>query len=128
MRINKRTFQLCIENFQTGNKNIDYAFRNVMVMDGEEERVRDTFETTERCAWQRLWYPQLSIDLVNQLEFEVAQEDWSEVAVILKPFISNKRLCELDDALWADLLFLSALSDTQWELFAQEHSEYVKED
>ena len=128
MQIVKRVFQLCMENFTNGNDTINYTFRNLTCLDGEEERTRDTFQRLTREEWQQFWQPMLVYDELNRLEFEIAQENWETAAELLKPHITNSRLYELDSELWINLLFMF-LEGTQpnWEYFKKHYPENVSE-
>lgn len=103
-----------VQNFQAGNSAIDYAIRNLFVLDDEETRITDEYERAKGQnrldEWANSWKPQLGdqeIGIIqNALETAGASHQWVDtVRKVLEPHISNADLYQAHDAYWEEIFF-----------------------
>lgn len=114
-----------VQNFQAGNSDIDYAVRNLAVLDDEQTRITDDYEMAkgqnQLDVWANKWKPQLSdqeIGMIqNALETAAPSYGWEDaVRDILEPHVSNKDLYHAHDAYWAETMF-AAFENRSYEEF-----------
>lgn len=103
-----------VQNFQAGNSAIDYAVRNLSVLDDEETRITDEYERAKSQnqldEWANSWKPQLGdqeIGIIqNALETAGASYQWVDtVRKVLEPYISNADLYQAHDVYWEEIFF-----------------------
>ncbi len=120
-----------VKNFQAGNQNIDYAVRNLSVLDDEQTRITDEYELAKKQGqlnmWANEWKPQLSdqeIGMIqNALETAAPSYGWEDaVRNILEPHISNADLYQAHDAYWAEIMF-AAFENKPYEEFVADAEE-----
>lgn len=110
--------------FNNGNHNIDYAVRNLTVLDDEQTRLIEDFETLPRDVWRRLWRPNLNTAEIEHIEALLdfrPNTPWeASICEILMPYISNRELY----AVWPPTYD----NDLTWEhvFFADTYAEYVE--
>lgn len=116
----KEEYYRYIQNFQAGNSEIDYAIRNLAVLDDEETRITDDYKQAKEQnlldVWANRWKPQLSNQEIGMIQNALETADvvpsspykWVDIVRnILEPHISNKDLYQAHDAYWAELFFAS---------------------
>lgn len=120
-----------VQNFQAGNKTIDYAVRNLSVLDDEETRITDEYERAKGQnqleMWANSWKPQLSdqeIGMIQKaLETAGASYQWVDaVRNVLEPHISNSDLYQAHDAYWEEIMF-AAFENKSYEEFVADAEE-----
>lgn len=103
-----------VQTFQAGNSDIDYAVRNLTVLDDEQTRITDDYEMAKSQdqldVWANKWKPQVGdqeIGIIqNALETSGASYQWVDtVRNILEPHISNADLYQAHDAYWEEIFF-----------------------
>ena len=100
-----------VQNFQAGNTDIDYAVRNLAVLDDEQTRITDDYEIAKSHnqldAWANKWKPQVSDQEIGMIQNALETGGRWEDAVrdILEPHISNEDLYRAHDAYWAEIFF-----------------------
>lgn len=97
--------------FNNGNYNINYAIRNLTVLDEEEIRITDDFEGLQRDVWRRLWRPNLGEIEITKIENMLIHQrgTWGEwrnpIHQILTPYISNRELYDMNEVTWEHVFF-----------------------
>lgn len=105
-----------VQNFQAGNANIDYAVRNLAVLDEEQIRIIEDYEMAKEQgqlqAWANKWKPQLSDQEIGMIQNALEAEDpwnsskWQDIIRdVLEPHISNADLYQAHDAYWEEIMF-----------------------
>jgi len=127
----EQEFHQYVQNFQAGNQNIDYAVRNLAVLDDEQTRITDDYELAKKqgqlSMWANRWKPQLSdqeIGMIqNALETAAPSYGWEDaVRNILEPHASNKDFYHAHDAYWAEVMF-AAFENKSYEEFVADAEE-----
>ena len=111
-----------VQTFQAGNADIDYAVRNLAVLDDEQTRITDDYEMAKSQnqldVWANKCKPQVGdqeIGMIqNALESGGRWED--SVRDILEPHISNADLYQAHDAYWEEIMF-AAFESRSYEEF-----------
>ncbi len=123
----EQEFHQYVQNFQAGNQNIDYAVRNLSVLDDEQTRITDEYERAKSQnqldVWANSWKPQLSdqeIGMIqNALETAAPSYGWEDaVRSILEPHISNSDLYQAHDAYWEEIMFAAGENRSYEEFVA----------
>lgn len=118
-----------VKNFQAGNRVIDYAVRNLAVLDDEQTRITDDYERAkgqdQLDEWANSWKPQLGdreIGIIqNALETAGASYQWVDIVrKVLEPHISNADLYQAHDAYWAEIFFAAGENKPYEEFVADE--------
>ena len=123
----KEEYYQYVQNFQAGNSDIDYAVRNLAVLDDEQTRITDDYELAKKQnqleMWANKWKPQLSdqeIGMIqNALETGAPSYGWEDaVRNILEPHVSNKDFYHAHDAYWAEIMFAASENKPYEEFLA----------
>ncbi len=116
-----------VQNFKAGNIDIDYAVRNLAVLDDEQTRITDNYnlakQQNQMSMWQNKWRPQLSDQEIGMIQNALETGNWEDaVRNILEPHISNKDLYQAHDAYW-DEIFFAAGENKPYEEFVLDAEE-----
>ncbi len=112
----EQEFHQYVQNFQAGNQNIDYAIRNLAVLDEEQIRIIEDYEIAKEqgqlSMWANKWKPQLSDQEIGIIQNALEAEDpwnsskWQDIIRnVLEPHISNKDLYQAHDVYWEEIMF-----------------------
>lgn len=127
VRPTEQEYHQYIQSFQAGNQNIDYAVRNLSVLDDEQTRITDEYERAKDQnqleMWANNWKPQLSDQetsmIQNALEAAGSSNRWEDaVRNILEPHISNKDLFQAHDVYWEEIFFAAGENRSYEEFVA----------
>jgi len=108
-----------VQNFQAGNVDIDYAVRNLAVLDEEQIRIIEDYEMAKSQnqldVWASKWKPQVGDHEISIIQNALEAEDpwnsskWQDIIRdILEPHISNRDLYQAHDAYWEEIMFAAS--------------------
>lgn len=108
--ISKDQYKVIKENFEKGNEAINYTYRNLTTMDGEQTRVLDEFQRLSTGQWRKQWKPGLDSKEIRRIETllrdstHLRRNDWARTRKILEPHISNPQLARQNYGIWEQAL------------------------
>lgn len=113
-----------VQTFQAGNADIDYAVRNLAVLDDEQTRITDDYEMAKSQnqldVWANKWKPQVDDQEIGMIQNALESGGrWEDtVRDILEPHISNADLYQAHDAYWEEIFFASGENKSYEEFVA----------
>ena len=118
-----------VQTFQAGNADIDYAVRNLAVLDEEQIRIIEDYEIAKEQgqlqAWAGKWKPQLSDQEIGIIQNALEAEDpwnsskWQDIIRdVLEPHISNADLYQAHDVYWEEIFFAAGENRSYEEFVA----------
>lgn len=122
VRPTEQEYYQYVQSFKAGNIDIDYAVRNLAVLDDEQTRITDDYELAKKQGqlgmWANKWKPQLSDQEIGMIQNALETgRNWEDaVRNIVEPHVSNKDLYHAHDAYWEEIFF-GAGEDRSYEEF-----------
>ncbi len=125
----EQEFHQYVQNFKAGNIDIDYAVRNLAVLDEEQIRIIEDYESAKEQGqlgmWANKWKPQLSDQEIGMIQNALEAEDpwnsskWQDIIRnVLEPHISNKDLYQAHDVYWEEIMFAAGENRSYEEFVA----------